>query len=70
MNVTGFNSIQLNIMIQFVWHFIQHRLSKSSDEDDKKKAIELKELIEERKTEFRGMEDTLPHENGWELMTG
>ena len=40
------------------------RLSKSSDDEDKKKALELKELIEERKTEFREMEDTLPHENG------
>ena len=40
------------------------RLSKSSDEDDRKKALELKEQIEERKTEFREMEDTLPHENG------
>ena len=40
------------------------RLSKSSDDENKKKALELKELIEERKTEYRQMEDTLPHENG------
>ncbi len=45
------------------------RLDKSLDEGDKKKVLEIKELIEERKREFREMEDTLPHENGYEVLS-
>ncbi len=45
------------------------RLSKSSDTADTEKALEIErieQLIEVRKAEFREMEDTLPHENGYD----
>ncbi len=57
-------SFLTRVLLSLLFILNHFRTHKTGSPEDKKAAAELKARIDNRKTEFRELEDTLPHENG------